>query len=535
MREAQQGAQLPVKLDHEAIVTVIVRRFRCQPHRLDEPAQRLGRLRSRLLPVERFVQRGDLGPVKLRQGRVKPGQGLGRRQGLEALLLGFQGQQSFLRGRGPDPVLDCAHDRLDLRFCLFEGPPTGGPVGIGFGLQPVPFRLELGHEGPHEVRREQGGLQTLQHACLDCLAPDRPAVVAGAAVAMPGAAVAVLADDRVGGPAGAALEQAGEQVARPVLAVEWVRRRVLVRPAVGDILLPVTDRLPERVVDDPERGHVLDDPVFRRIGPGLAPAALRVLDEALAVPDQPADIELVVEYADTAADIAVDGRRIPGPAGGTRHTRGVERMGNGPWRAAGGVVAEDPADGRRLCRVDAAAAGNRLAGRVMLPDDVVTERPTAGRAAGPDPALEAAPGLVGEILEVEGAHRALEPDVELADLAFGDRHQRDTEKREPLEEAGDMLLVAGEAVEALGHHDLEGAVPRVLLERLVARAEGRGAAHASVAIDAGEAPAAALDQALAEPHLVLDRGLALQVARIARVDRCPHGSILPLPVRLMFH
>jgi hypothetical protein len=47
---------------------------------------------------------------------------------------------------------------------------------------------------------------------------------------------------------------------------------------------------------------------------------------------------------------------------------------------------------------------------------------------------------LGEILEEEGVHRALEPDMELADLALGDGHVLDGAEAELLVEAGDMLL-----------------------------------------------------------------------------------------------
>ncbi|AWX93250.1 hypothetical protein DPM13_09325 [Paracoccus mutanolyticus] len=66
---------------------------------------------------------------------------------------------------------------------------------------------------------------------------------------------------------------------------------------------PQLDRLPEIVVEDAQFRHLLDYPVLFRIEPGLTLAGIGILDEALAVPDDPADIHLVVEDAVAALRI----------------------------------------------------------------------------------------------------------------------------------------------------------------------------------------------------------------------------------------
>src|SRR5271154_1734747 len=48
--------------------------------------------------------------------------------------------------------------------------------------------------------------------------------------------------------------------------------------------------------------------------------------------------------------------------------------------------------------------------------------------------------LLRQILEEERVHRALEPDMKLADLAFGDGHDLHVTEGKLLEEASDMLL-----------------------------------------------------------------------------------------------
>jgi hypothetical protein len=64
--------------------------------------------------------------------------------------------------------------------------------------------------------------------------------------------------------------------------------------------------LPLCVIDDPQVRHVLGDPRLRRIGPGLTFASLGILYKPLAVPDQFADVELIVEDAGAALPVTRD-------------------------------------------------------------------------------------------------------------------------------------------------------------------------------------------------------------------------------------
>src|SRR3546814_20964484 len=66
------------------------------------------------------------------------------------------------------------------------------------------------------------------------------------------------------------------------------------RPLV-DLFLARLHALPQRVVDDPELRHLLDDQGLGRVAARPALSGLRVLHIGEPVPDQPPDIELVVE------------------------------------------------------------------------------------------------------------------------------------------------------------------------------------------------------------------------------------------------
>lgn len=50
--------------------------------------------------------------------------------------------------------------------------------------------------------------------------------------------------------------------------------------------------------------------------------------------------------------------------------------------------------------------------------------------------------LLGEILQEQGVHRALESDVEVRDVALGDRDDVDAREGESLEESRRVFLIA---------------------------------------------------------------------------------------------
>ena len=97
-----------------------------------------------------------------------------------------------------------------------------------------------------------------------------------------------------------------------------------------------------------------------------------------------------------------------------------------------------------------------------------------------------------------------------------------------LEERGDVLLVAAEPVETLGEHHVEAPLARILEQLLVAGPQVRGAALGAVGVDLRRAPALPFEAASADADLVLDRGIPLQVRRVAGIDgSAQHQDDLP--------
>ena len=144
-------------------------------------------------------------------------------------------------------------------------------------------------EGMQEMKLLVGMGEDDGMAFLEDVAPDREAVVAGAAVARVRAAVVMGADLRETAAADAAPEEPREQVDRPACALGPYA------VAVGDQQrtrgrLALLYHEPEGLGDDAKVGDVLDNPVGFGVQFGDALATLGVLDEALPIPDQAADI-----------------------------------------------------------------------------------------------------------------------------------------------------------------------------------------------------------------------------------------------------
>ena len=217
----------------------------------------------------------------------------------------------------------------------------------------------------------------VEHELLEHGPADRLALVAAPELAGVGAGEVVAADRGHVAAAVGAAHEAGQQVRRPAVLPEAAGLdRLHLRVGV-DLGLARLHALPERIVDDAQLGHLFGDPGLRRVGPRDAPAGRRVLDVAQPVPDQPADVELVVEDAGAALAVAADrgvapedrraGRarlrrsadaRSPSATGRRRSPRrsaGRSRPRSGLMRAAAALLAGD--DVVAVAEAAAAAAG----------------------------------------------------------------------------------------------------------------------------------------------------------------------------------
>ncbi|GAA09929.1 hypothetical protein ATPR_2933 [Acetobacter tropicalis NBRC 101654] len=180
--------------------------------------------------------------------------------------------------------------------------------------------------------------------------------------------------------------------------------------------------------------------------------------------------------------------------------------------------------------VDRPVAPDRLAIGVEFPHYVIAVGVTAAGLAQFHAPAQAAMGLLGQVLQEQRVHRALETDMKVGDFSFGEGDDPHAGIVHALEDAGDVLLVAGEAIHRLGQHNLEPSALGIGDQRLDTGSHQGGARDGMVGILFDDGPALFLRVGAAHPKLVGDRGVALVVGRIAGVERDLHGG-LSLTVR----
>ena len=125
-------------------------------------------------------------------------------------------------------------------------------------------------------------------------------------------------------------------------------------------------------------------------------------------------------------------------------------------------------------RFDFALAGSHISAAECLYDAIAVAEPAGGLAV-LDSSAQSAVGLRGQIFQEQRVHRPFEPDVQMRDVAFGERDDVDAGKGETLEEPGGVFLVATEAVQRFSKHDVEAAIQRVPHQSLETRAQQRSA------------------------------------------------------------
>src|SRR5437879_5107921 len=129
------------------------------------------------------------------------------------------------------------------------------------------------------------GLQPRQDAGFEDVAPDRQKVVAGSAIASVRAAVMMLAYLREPATTGSATEQVGEQIDRTASALR-ANADIVVDQGMADAKLPSPHRIPELVSDDAQFRNILHDPLVRWVRSSLPLTGRRILNKALAVPNE---------------------------------------------------------------------------------------------------------------------------------------------------------------------------------------------------------------------------------------------------------
>lgn len=170
------------------------------------------------------------------------------------------------------------------------------------------------------------------------------------------AADIILADRRGCSAANAANGLARQQVTRATMKPELGFASLDHRFAVPDRGQPRFDASPKLLIDDPQIRDVLKNPVLTGIETRYATSGCWVLAIAQTVPDQPADIKLVMQDAGAAKRMSANGCVAPGTAARSRHFLLVEFGGNPAWALSRGEVRKDATNYLRLGFYDFAAA-----------------------------------------------------------------------------------------------------------------------------------------------------------------------------------
>nr|WP_246392659.1 hypothetical protein [Aureimonas pseudogalii] len=385
------------------------------------------------------------------------------------------------------------------------------------GAQPLALgRVGLHRLGDHVLMQEVG-FQRREDAILEHLRTDRPAVGAGRLRGGRRAAKAVDAaratcDDEVA-VAGAAPDESGEEMLGRTAV------RALRDATPGKLIL---DRLPRDLVHDPQVRHLDDLASGFAIRPRDPLAGVWIAKEALAVPDEAADIEFVAKDPIGPGLRALKGRLVPRTTARTGHVFSVQSRGDLARVTPVGGHGEDPLHHRRLFFRDLALAG---AG------ELVAEAPPAGEATLAHATAETAVCLEREIAQEHGAHRALQADVHFRDASVRHRPDLDACEGHPLVEAGDVALIAREAVDILSEDDVDLAAARVSDEPLERKAAMDARARDGiVGVDVARRPARLPRGELPAQHdLILDRALVLQLGGEARVDAKLHDALWVSP------
>ncbi len=132
-----------------------------------------------------------------------------------------------------------------------------------------------------------------------------------------------------------------------------------------NLALSCANGLPEFVIDNAQVRNLGDDPFAFRVQARHALAGPRVLDVAKPVPDQLADIKLVVEDAGSMAGMAADRGVIPQLVFRAGNTFCIQRSGNWARADPGGEVAKNTSDDFGLLFVNLPVAPDRFSVRVL--------------------------------------------------------------------------------------------------------------------------------------------------------------------------
>nr|WP_262983280.1 hypothetical protein [Paracoccus mutanolyticus] len=476
--QTQQARQRAVKMNGKAgpaigfAAAALFRRDRHQDDLLHQGPQRFLRLLHPVVLRQAPDQLADPRAIGGRHAGMDPDRirgGRGRKLALQVLAPRVELDHPVLDLFGRHPGDDRIHQLLVIGADLLEFPLQFDAARFPGCLQAVALGGIFLAEDPHGFLVHQVMIEGVEHPPFQIALFDDSHIGAGSGTLLAGRRAAEAILRHFGKPAAAAA--AGHQAREQELRAPPVPDRHIgvlrLHRALARLHL-----IPQRLVDDPQVWDVDGgDPIFR-VQPRVPLAGVRILAEMQPVPDQTADIKLVVQDAGAALAVAENGRGAPPAAARAGDALDVQGLGDLAGGGALGVVAKDPPHDFRLCPVDRAVAVLGFAVHRDPGQHVIAVSIAAGELACPDPALLAAMGLDADVAQQDLVHRPLHADQHLGDLALGERVDPDAQMLHPLVELRDIGELPRQPVHGLGQNDIELARPCLALQGLACR-EGR--------------------------------------------------------------
>ncbi|MDP3415465.1 MAG: hypothetical protein Q8S40_05740 [Falsiroseomonas sp.] len=212
------------------------------------------------------------------------------------------------------------------------------------------------------------------------------------------------------------------------------------------------------MINDSQLWHLLRNQRGLIISACHAAAGRRVFEPAPAIPDQLADIEPVSQDPGLSPSLPPQSPGRPKTAAWSRQLLGIKLTHQRNGAASFCELLENPAHHRRLCEIDLPQPALGLPIPIdRAADHSITVGETAAAASLAHPALQASPGFIGQILEIQRTHSPFEADMQFADLTLGQGQDADACELCCLMEARHVLLVATQPVEAFREHQINPA------------------------------------------------------------------------------
>ena len=238
----------------------------------------------------------------------------------------------------------------------------------------------------------------------------------------------------------AAFGETREKVLRTSCPVELFR--ISLRRDTAHYRLSGLHLVPQFVLHDAQMRNVGRHPLRGQVGPRNASPRVRILHLAQAVPHEPPEVQLVVQDSRAARWITVNRARIPQLAFGPEQ-RSLLAASPLPWethpRRSRGRSDES-------LRLPATRSRAHLSLSRPPASDFVAVAEAASRLPDLHASTKASACLICEVLQEQGVHCALETDVEVCDVALGERDDIHAGEGKALKETRGVFLVPTETV-----------------------------------------------------------------------------------------